>query len=251
MTGLGAAQWPMVAAAGTPQHRIVLLPLGSCEQHGPHLPFATDTLIADAVASRAADQLKACGVDVWCAPAVGYGASGEHQHFPGTLSIGHDALRQLIIELGRSVSEWAGRLVLVNGHGGNLPTVSTAVRLLRQEGRDAAWCSCVAAGADAHAGRTETSLLLAIAPRLVHLDRAAAGATEPISTLLPQLREVGVAGVSPNGVLGDPAGASASEGEHLLDLLVGEVGACVRSGMADKHGRLRPVQRASAADAEP
>ena len=70
-----------------------------------------------------------------------------------------------------------------------------------------------AGGGDAHAGRTETSLMLALAPSEVLLDRAAAGDTRPIAELLPELRAHGVREVSPNGVLGDPAGASAEEGD--------------------------------------
>ena len=80
------------------------------------------------------------------------------------MSIGHEALRLLLVELGRSAARWAARLVFVNGHGGNVPTLVDAVALLRYEGRDAAWFPC-APGGDAHAGRTETSLVLALDPR--------------------------------------------------------------------------------------
>jgi creatinine amidohydrolase len=106
--------------------------------------------------------------------------------------------------------------VFVNGHGGNLPTVPGAVAQLRAEGRDAAWWPCVVTGADAHAGRTETSLLLALDPALVRTDAAEPGATAPLAELLPALRAGGVAAVSPNGVLGDPTGATAAEGERLV-----------------------------------
>jgi creatinine amidohydrolase len=153
------------------------------------------------------------------APAVTYGASGEHEGFPGTVSIGHEALRLLLVELGRSAASWAGRLVFVNGHGGNVATVRAAVERLRHEGREAGWFGCTVADGDAHAGRTETSILLALAPALVRADRAAPGATAPLAELLPALRAGGMAAVSPNGVLGDPAGASADEGEVLLEAM--------------------------------
>ena len=91
------------------------------------------------------------------------------------MSIGHEALRLLLVELGRSAARWAGRLVFVNGHGGNVPTLVDAVRLLRYEGRDAAWFAC-APGGDAHAGRTETSLMLALDPACV---RPASGGRQP------------------------------------------------------------------------
>jgi creatinine amidohydrolase len=192
--------------------RTLLVPVGSLEQHGPHLPLDTDTRVATAVAGRAAAQEPS----VLVAPAVAYGASGEHEAFAGTVSIGHEALRAVLVELGRSAARWAQRLVLVNGHGGNLPTVAEAVVQLRREGRDAAWFGCGVPGGDAHAGRAETSMLLALAPDLVRLDAAAAGNTASLRELLPALRSGGVAAVSPNGVLGDPAGASAEEGERLL-----------------------------------
>ena len=118
------------------------------------------------------------------------------------------------MELGRSAARWAGRLVFVNGHGGNVATLVDAVGLLRYEGRDAAWFACAPAG-DAHAGRTETSLVMALNAGLVRSGRPA-GNPAPLAELLPALRVGGVAAVSPNGVLGDPAGASAAEGERLL-----------------------------------
>jgi mycofactocin precursor peptide peptidase len=151
---LGERVWPEIDGRPT-----LLVPVGSVEQHGPHLPLDTDTRIAAAVAVRAATGA------LFVAPPVAYGASGEHEGFSGTVSIGHEALRLLLVELGRSAARWAGRLVFVNGHGGNGSSLVEAVRLLRYEGRDAAWFAC-AAGGDAHAGRTETSLMLALDPAL-------------------------------------------------------------------------------------
>lgn len=203
---LGDRAWPDVPAA------TLLVPIGACEQHGPHLPMDTDARIATAVARRAAGDDPALLV----APPLAYGASGEHEAFPGTLSIGHEALRAVLVELARSACRWAPRVVFVNGHGGNLPTVPDAVAQLRVEGRDAAWSPCVVAGGDLHAGRTETSILLALDPAAVRTAVAAPGATAPLDELLPALRSGGVAAVSPNGVLGDPTGATAEEGERLL-----------------------------------
>jgi mycofactocin precursor peptide peptidase len=190
----------------------VLVPLGALEQHGPHLPLDTDARIAAAVAHRAAADDPALLV----APPQAFGASGEHEAFPGTLSIGHEALRAVLVELGRSAGRWSSRLVFVNGHGGNLPTVPDAVAQLRREGRDAAWFACAVPGGDAHAGRAETSILLALDPALVRVDAAEPGDPAPLADLLPVLRSGGVAAASPNGVLGDPTGATADEGERLL-----------------------------------
>jgi creatinine amidohydrolase len=226
MTRLGERVWPEIGDGPT-----VLVPVGSTEQHGPHLPLDTDARVATAVATRAA------GADLLVAPPVAYGASGEHEGFAGTVSIGHEALRAVLVELGRSAARWAGRLVFVNGHGGNVPTLVEAVRLLRYEGRDAAWFACDPRG-DAHAGRAETSMMLAVDPALVRPDRPR-GNVAAISDLMPALRAGGVAAVSPNGILGDPAGASAEEGERLLAGLTHALTAALAGWTPDPTGRLR------------
>jgi creatinine amidohydrolase len=200
----------------------VLVPLGSLEQHGPHLPLDTDTRIAVAVAGRAAD-----GRDgVMVAPPVAFGASGEHAAFPGTLSIGTQALTDLLVELGRDAARDWDALLLVNGHGGNRDGVEAALSRLQAEGRRAAVFHVSPPGGDAHAGRAETSLLLHLAPAAVRVELAEPGERAPVGTLIDRLRHEGVRAVSPNGVLGDPAGATAEEGERLLSELVR---ACTRA----------------------
>jgi creatinine amidohydrolase len=217
---LGDQVWPEVAARAT-----LLVPLGATEQHGPHLPFDTDTRLAVAIAARASELTGAV-----VAPALPYGSSGEHAGFPGTLSIGADALRHVVIELVRSARLTFGKVVFVNGHGGNHGPVTDAVDQMRSEGHDVvAWWPSIPGG-DAHAGRTETSLMLAIAPESVRLERAEAGNPAPLSELLPVLRAEGVAAASPNGVLGDPQGAAAAEGERLLDQLAAQLARTIDSG---------------------
>jgi mycofactocin system creatininase family protein len=199
----------------------LLVPLGSTEQHGPHLPLDTDTRIATAVARAAGARLEH---DWLVAPAIAYGASGEHQDFAGTISIGTEALTLLLVEYGRSASCWAARLVFVNGHGGNVDALTRAVGRLRAEGRDIGWCPCTSAGGskppDAHAGHTETSVLLHISPDDVLTDRWLAGNGAPLPELLPSLRRGGVAAVSRVGVLGDPTTATAGEGKRIFDEMV-------------------------------
>ena len=229
MVNLADQRWPELAGSAA---ATLIIPLGSTEQHGPHLPLDTDTRIADAVARGAAAQF---GPEVLVAPAVSYGAAGEHESFPGTVSIGTEGLRAVLVELGRSAGRWARRLVFVNGHGGNTEALRAAVQLLRTEGRDVRWYGCVLprdAGfpRDAHAGRTETSIMLAVAPRTVRLDLARAGNTEPLADLLPAMRAGSVRAVTENGVLGDPSGASAEEGREMLAALVEGCVAAVRLG---------------------
>lgn len=230
----------------------LLVPLGATEQHGPHLPLDTDTRIATAVAERvAADR-----PDAAVAPAVPYGASGEHQGFPGTLSIGHEALTALLVELVRSATGDrtpghtrasddgpVAAVVLVNGHGGNGEAVGAALDVLAGEGRPVtAWWPRWPAD-DSHAGRVETSLLLALAPELVHLDRAEVGRTEPLPDLLDELRRGGVASVSANGVLGDPTRASAAAGAAMLEDFAADLDRTVSAALAaatDPHREHRP-----------
>jgi creatinine amidohydrolase len=228
---LARSAWPDV-----PRDALVLVPVGSTEQHGPHLPLQTDSVIAEAVARAA--QRRLTGVPVLLAPTIAYGASGEHAGFPGTVSIGQEALHVLLVETVRSLSLWAGRTVFVNGHGGNVATLNAAVSRLRAEGHDVAWLGCDVVGGDAHAGRTETSLMLHLAPEEVRLAAAVAGDTRPLPEILPELRARGVRGVSSTGVLGDPAGAGPEEGRALLDSLASSALRLLTDGRADRHGRL-------------
>ncbi len=200
-----------------PQRRALLaVPVGSCEQHGPHLPLDTDIRIATALAEGLADKYDEG--DVLVTPPLTITASGEHASFPGTLSIGTAVFEQVVIELVRS-ADWSAGVVLVNGHGGNRAAVERAVRLLHSEDRKVlAWWPRVSGG-DAHAGDTETSLMLAIAPHLVHMDRAEVGSTAPLVDLIAEIREGGVQSVSRNGVLGDPLRANVGHGRAILTRL--------------------------------
>lgn len=209
----------------------MIVPVGSLEQHGPHLPLDTDTRIAVAVAEAV--------TDAWLAPAVAYGNSGEHEDFPGTVSIGAAALELLLVEYGRSACRWAERLLFVNGHGGNIPAVRAAAELLRYEARDVAWAPCASAGADPHAGRTETSILLHLDPSAVGDYRQIEPVSTPLAQLLPRLRTDGMRAVSPCGVLGDPAAATAAEGAAVLDAMRVDLLARIDRWRPDETARLR------------
>lgn len=211
---------------------LLVVPLGATEQHGPHLPLDTDTAVAAELASR----LVGARPDTVLAPALPYGASGEHQGFPGTLSVGTEVVEELVVELVRSADDFAGT-VLVSGHGGNsLPLQRARDRLANEGRRVLAWSpsTAVLAGAvpemtgrldgDHHAGLVETSIMLALRPRSVRLDAIIPGRVKaPLAELLPRLVREGVAGVSPDGVLGDPSGASAGLGRRWLSALAADL----------------------------
>ena len=203
---------------------IILIPLGSTEQHGPHLPLNTDTLVAEEIAGRALHRT----TGLMLGPTISVSASGEHAGFAGTLSIGTEVMTQVAIELGRS-ADWAAGVVFVNGHGGNHEALTSAVELLTSESRSVLswwpkWRRRTDGGPpDLHAGRIETSLMLAIDPGLVRFELSEAGPAAPLDELLPALRTGGVRSVSPNGVLGDPDGASGAEGERFVNDFVDDL----------------------------
>ncbi|MBE7187815.1 mycofactocin biosynthesis peptidyl-dipeptidase MftE [Jatrophihabitans endophyticus] len=214
---LAARTWPEVGelvAAGA----VLAVPVGSTEQHGPHLPLSTDTDIAVHLCRR----LAAGRTGVLVAPPVAYGSSGEHAGFAGTLSIGQAALELLILELGRSAFDTFGRVLFVSAHGGNAEAVTRAVDRLRHESRDASLFLASYPG-DAHAGRAETSMQLALDPAVVRRDQVVAGDPRPLRELLPLLRSGGVRSVTDTGVLGDPSSADAQHGRTLLDGLVADL----------------------------
>jgi mycofactocin precursor peptide peptidase len=203
--------WPDVGGRVTTDS-VLAVPLGATEQHGPHLPLSTDTDVAVALCQRLAE----ARADVLIAPAVAYGSSGEHQEFPGTLSIGQEAVELLLVELGRSASRTFAHLVFVCAHGGNAEPAARATMRLRAESRDVLLFRTAWAG-DAHAGHTETSLMLHLAPARIRMASAVPGDTRPLAEIWPLLRAGGVRAISESGVLGDPAGATAGAGRALLD----------------------------------
>lgn len=228
---LADATWPNVDRVGATS--LLAVPVGSTEQHGPHLPLGTDTVVAEALARLLADRRP----DVVVAPALAYGASGEHGAFAGTLSIGTDVTAALLTELVRSADAFRG-VVLVCAHGGNAEAVARALRTTDAEGRSVlAWSppadqlaavAAVHGGAvDAHAGWVETSILLAVRPAAVRPGAAQPGNTDPLTSLAERLRQRGVRAVSGNGVLGDPTGATAEAGWALLGALADALGTAV------------------------
>ncbi|MGB3409977.1 MAG: mycofactocin biosynthesis peptidyl-dipeptidase MftE [Microthrixaceae bacterium] len=219
---LGAMTWPEVSDGA-----LLVIPTGSCEQHGPHLPLDTDTRIAVALANELARRIDG----ILVGPAVAIGASGEHQAFPGTLSIGTTVFEAVVVELCRSAlppaysgnpAPFAG-VVFVNGHGGNIEAFSSALNVLHGEGRRVlAWHPRVVGG-DSHAGRTETSMLLHLDPDCVREDLIEPGSTARWRDIGATVMAEGLAAVTPNGILGDPTTATAAKGSEVFETLVDDL----------------------------
>jgi mycofactocin precursor peptide peptidase len=198
--------------------KVLVLPLGSFEQHGPHLPLDTDTIIIDSVVAQALRDSHIKAGSFMVAPTVAISASDEHAGFPGTLSTGSAALADSVVAICRSAS-WAQGICIVNGHGGNTDALARIGSALTYEKiRHSVWSLPSYEGADMHAGHTETSVMLHIDPAKVQIDRIEPGTIGDASSLVAQMRTSGVVGVSTNGVLGDPTTATSEHGVAVMKL---------------------------------
>ena len=195
---------------------IVLLALGSWEQHGAHLPFDTDTVIIESVVDAAIRSVDPENTQFSVVPTIGVTASDEHNGFAGTLSIGTNALSDAVVSIARSAS-WARGICIVNGHGGNADALKLVHSALDYENiRHSIWSLPYYEGADMHAGHTETSLMLHLAPDTVRMDLAEVGAIGDSEILIERMRTGGIKEVSSNGVVGDPTNATAAHGATML-----------------------------------
>ncbi len=191
----------------------------------------TDLRIASALCVAMAERRG----DVVIAPPLTITASGEHESFPGTLSIGTLATETVVVELVRSALPPQGSdrpapfrgVALVNGHGGNLEALGRAGALLVDEGREVSIWHASVPGGDSHAGTTETSLLLHLDPDCVRRDRIQPGSTSRWREIGEEIIAGGLSRVTANGVLGDPTTASASSGAAVFDALVTDLTAWV------------------------
>ena len=213
-----------------------LLPVGSIEQHGPHLPLDTDAYDAQYLALRVAESCS--NPKPLVLPNIPYGVSYHHDEFQGTVSISNDTLAQLVYEIGISVSRnGIKKLVIINGHGGNSPALNYAAQMIN---RDAHIFVCVDSGEtsdvdidplvetpnDVHAGEIETSTSLAVRPHLVKMDLARREVPEFSSRYLDFTSKRGVLWyaytrkISQNGVMGDPTKASAEKGKKIWEIMI-------------------------------
>jgi creatinine amidohydrolase len=230
--------WPEVEAELRAGRNTIVVAFAATEQHGHHMPLATDALLGDHFARGLAERL-----DAFVAPTVRVGCSSHHLAFPGTLSISDQTFHFIVADLVASLAG-AGfeRLVLLPTHGGNFAPLAAAVEQLPAEHRDrvvaitdlGVFLRIAQVGEEEfevpipegglHAGEWETSMMLAIHPDLVHMDRAERGFVgDPMDTVA-SLFTSSVDSISETGAIGDPARANAEHGrrywEAALDLAV-------------------------------
>jgi creatinine amidohydrolase len=235
--------WKQVDAL--PRDRTVLvLPTAAIEQHGHHLPLATDTLINNQLLGLALRKLPA-DAPVYALAPVHYGKSNEHLGFPGTLAVSRDTFIATLRDLGASIHA-AGfrRLVFFNSHGGNHALVDVMARDLRAEfglktfclygGGPAGGLGAQEAAYGFHAGEVETALLLAATPDLVHRDRYTVNYIRQLDdpgVLRPEFAYATYAwltrDIAPSGVMGDPNPATAGNGARWADEMAARIAAAL------------------------
>jgi len=232
---LGELTW-IEAAKRLKEVDVALLPVGSIEQHGPHLPLDVDAFDAAYLAMKVGE---ACSdPKPLVLPVIPYGVSYHHEDFAGTISIGPETLSRLVYEIGMSsASHGITKLVIINGHGGNSPALHFAAQMIN---RDAHIFTCVDTGEtsdpdinalvetpnDVHAGEIETSTTLAVRPNLVNREVSGKFVPKFSSRYLnfTSKRHVEwyarIAKISPRGTLGDPTKATEEKGRRMWDLMI-------------------------------
>ncbi|CUH63643.1 Creatinine amidohydrolase [Thalassovita gelatinovora] len=220
-----------------PATAVALLPVGATEQHGPHLPLSTDSILGEGVARLAAAKT---GADVYLLPTVTYTKSDEHLSYPGTLTLDAETLLATLTQIGKSVARSGVRkLVILNAHGGNVPVLGILARKLRIEDGllvvTAGWMSMgfpdglISAEErrdGIHGGLVETAAMLHFRPDLVDMGAAqdfvpASRAVAENNQILRILGPVGTGWISedlhPAGVAGNAAAATSEIGSALVE----------------------------------
>jgi creatinine amidohydrolase len=235
---LGELTSPEIADAISRGVDVAILPVGSTEQHGPHLPLATDSLHTFAVLERVAQALPAI-----LAPLLPIGRAEHHMAFAGTMSVKHETLHALVRDCCESLFQHGFRHVLIySGHGGNAAPLARIVDdLVHEDGErsiigctdwdvyDGALFPCAESlgvgkfAAGWHAGELETSMILRLDPNLVLMERAAPDFLGNLAEVRERLMSEGIQCIAPSGVLGDPRFATREHGEAYLEALTESV----------------------------
>lgn len=216
-----------------------ILPCGAIEQHGPHLPLDLDYFDAVYLAKKVAEACR--DPKPFVLPAVPYGVSYHHSDFKGTICVTNNALSALIYDIGMSVAHnGIKKLVILNGHGDNAPTLNYAAQMIN---RDARIFVCVETGEtsdvdiyrltdtqnDIHAGEIETSTALAVRPELVDMGKAVDETLDLDNEFLDFTSDRGVSWfvhtkrLSNSGVMGNATRGSAEKGQKMWDIMIAKM----------------------------
>ena len=229
----------------------VVIPVGSTEQHGPHLPLSTDSLHTVAVLERVAKRLPAL-----LAPLLPVGRADHHMAFPGTISVSHETLHAVVRDWCDSFFRHGFRHVLIySGHGGNAGPLATIITDLVREDPRRSIIGCTdwtiydnalfprarslgvaVEEAGWHAGELEASMILALDEKLVRMDHAAPGFLGNLAEVRDTLMSKGIQSVAPSGVLGDPRGATRDHGRQYLNVLTDAVTRFFKDELARRNG---------------
>lgn len=233
---------------------ILCLPIGSIEQHGPHLPLNTDVVLTEEFTRRIIARWGET-YDLWQLPTLAVSLAREHQWAPGTLSLSIETMKSLLCELAREITRSlpVRNLAVINGHGGNRGILEALAQDLRADFglnvcvlHPAVWAEVdpTATLPEIHAGKNETSMMLAIAPHLVRREHIAQLNTCSTgdavrTTILDQAvtwpwttRDQEIADM---GVIGNPKAASAEFGERLLNQVAEKAGSVLKQ-LLDRQG---------------
>jgi creatinine amidohydrolase/Fe(II)-dependent formamide hydrolase-like protein len=227
---------------------ILCLPIGSIEQHGPHLPLNTDAVLAEELTRRIVARW-AGSLDLWQLPALTIGLAREHEWAPGTLSLSVEGIIAVMRDLGRSIARAlpTRNLAIINWHGGNRSILNVLIQDLRADFglnicvlHPVIWAETMEAAPtkpDIHGGKIEASLMLAIAPHLVRIDQIAQLKTQPDADAIRKtILDPAVSWpwttddkrIANTGVVGEAHAASAELGQRLLDHMTEMAGAALR-----------------------
>lgn len=200
--------------------RRAIVPVGSLEQHGAHLPVSTDALIAEYLAHQVA-----ANVGAFVLPVIAYGVSFEHAPM-FQVSVQKLTLSSLVRDTCTSLADNGIKdIIILNGHHGNIKALKNAPRRKRGVSVRVLHYWHFMEQELGHAGDAETSLVLAIAPELVHMDRAKAGSKKPDKTAFAKMadRPGSFVKITGNGVWGDPREASAEKGRQLIQQITAKI----------------------------
>jgi creatinine amidohydrolase/Fe(II)-dependent formamide hydrolase-like protein len=215
---------------------LALLPVGSIEQHGLHLPLDTDAFDADFLARQVATRCSTPKPLVL--PLIPYGVAYHHEDFAGTISVSPDILARLVHEVGMGVArQGISKLIIINGHGGNVPALKFAAQLINRdthifttvetgETSDTDIAELVETQSDVHAGEIETSTALATRGHLVEMESAHSFVPDFSSRYLDFSSKRSVewyahtVRISETGVMGDPKKATAEKGRAIWEVMI-------------------------------